>query len=75
MDHRARRRPRGGTASEPSDNGNVLADAQFGEIEAPDELGALLDAVPGLVAHGLFPASMVDRVVVAGADGVRELVR
>src|SRR4051812_18594123 len=61
--------------SEPSDNGNLLADARFGEIEAPDQLGMLLDAVPGLVAHGLFPASMVDRVVVAGADGVRELVR
>jgi ribose 5-phosphate isomerase A len=61
--------------SEPSDNGNLLADAHFGEIEAPDELGAELDAVPGLVAHGLFPASMVERVVVAGAEGVRELVR
>jgi ribose 5-phosphate isomerase A len=61
--------------SEPSDNGNPLADAHFGAIEAPDELGAELDAVPGLVAHGLFPASMVERVVVAGAEGVRELVR
>jgi ribose 5-phosphate isomerase A len=58
-----------------SDNGNLLADAHFGEIEAPDEVGARLDAVPGVVEHGLFPAAMVERIVVAGTDGIRELVR
>lgn len=60
---------------EPSDNGNLLADAWFGEIIDPVALCARLDAVPGLVAHGLFPAEMVERVVVAGTDGVRELAR
>jgi ribose 5-phosphate isomerase A len=61
--------------SDPSDNGNLLADAHFGEIEAPEQLAAQLSAVPGLVGHGLFPATMVERVVVGHADGVRELVR
>jgi ribose 5-phosphate isomerase A len=61
--------------SGPSDSGNLLADAHFGAIEAPEQLAAQLDAIPGLVAHGLFPATMVERVVVGGTDGVRELVR
>jgi len=61
--------------AEPSDNGNLLADAHFGEIEVPEQLAAQLAAVPGLVDHGLFPATMVERVVVGAADGVRELVR
>jgi ribose 5-phosphate isomerase A len=59
----------------PSDNGNVLADADFGPIRDPRALGAALEAIPGLVEHGLFPAAMVERVVVAGSGGVHELVR
>jgi ribose 5-phosphate isomerase A len=58
-----------------SDNGNPLAVARFGEIADPPALSAALSAVPGLVEHGIFPGSMVDRVVVAGETGVRELTR
>jgi ribose 5-phosphate isomerase A len=58
-----------------SDNGNLLLDAHFGEIDDPDALAAALVAIPGVVDHGIFPASMVERVVVAGTGGVRELVR
>jgi len=61
--------------SVPSDGGNVLLDAAFGAIPDPPALAARLAAVPGVVEHGLFPASMVERVVVAGQGGVRELVR
>jgi len=61
--------------AEPSDSGNLLADARFDSIEAPEQLAAQLAAIPGLVEHGLFPASMVERVVVGGVTGVRELVR
>jgi ribose 5-phosphate isomerase A len=57
-----------------SDGGNLLADAHFGEIDAPAELAAALAEVPGVVEHGIFPASMVERVVVGGPDGVRELL-
>jgi len=57
-----------------SDNGNLLMSADFGTIADPVAMAARLAAVPGLVEHGIFPGSMVERVVVAGAGGVRELV-
>jgi len=58
----------------PSDNGNLLLDAHFGTIEDPDVLASSLERIPGIVEHGLFRATMVERVVVAELDGVRELV-
>jgi ribose 5-phosphate isomerase A len=59
-----------------SDNGNLLMDARFGTIDDPVALGARLAAIPGLVEHGLFEASMVERVVVGRVDGtVDELLR
>jgi len=63
------------TRDRRSDNGNLLVDAHFGSIDDPDALGLALAAIPGIVEHGLFPAAMVERVVVAGADGIRELLR
>ena len=59
---------------ERSDNGNLLMDAHFGTIADPPALAGRLSAVPGIVEHGIFAGSMVERVVVAGADGTRELV-
>jgi len=58
-----------------SDNGNVLLDAAFGVIAEPAILAGRLSSIPGLVDHGLFLAELVDRVVVAGASGIRELIR
>jgi ribose 5-phosphate isomerase A len=58
-----------------SDNGNLLLDARFGAIEDPVALGRSLKAIPGIIEHGLFPAALVDRVVVATPDGVRERMR
>jgi ribose 5-phosphate isomerase A len=58
-----------------SDNGNLLMDAAFDRIADPRALAERLAAMPGVIEHGLFLADMVERVVVAGADGVRELVR
>lgn len=57
-----------------SDNGNLVMVAHFGTIADPLALATELAAVPGLVEHGIFPGAMVDRVVVADTDGVRELV-
>ena len=48
--------------------------AHFGTITDPLGLAAELASVPGLVEHGIFPGDMVDRVVVADAEGVRDLV-
>jgi ribose 5-phosphate isomerase A len=60
--------------AELSDNGNVLLDAHFGTIDDPSALATQLSGLPGLVEHGIFPAAMVERVIVAGQDGVRELL-
>jgi ribose 5-phosphate isomerase A len=52
----------------PTPDGGVLAD-YHGEIGDPALLAERLDAVPGLVSHGLFPPSMVSTVLIArGAD-------
>jgi ribose 5-phosphate isomerase A len=60
------------TRERRSDNGNLLVDARFGPIDDPVALARELSQVPGVVEHGIFPGSMVERVVVAGADGVTE---
>jgi ribose 5-phosphate isomerase A len=52
----------------PTPDGGVLAD-YHGEVGEPAVLSEWLDAVPGLVSHGLFPPSMVSTVLVArGAE-------
>jgi ribose 5-phosphate isomerase A len=63
------------TRPQRSDNGNLLLDAHFDRIADPLALAAALAAIPGIVEHGIFPAAMVERVIVAGASGVREMVR
>ncbi|HEX4754217.1 MAG TPA: ribose-5-phosphate isomerase RpiA [Candidatus Dormibacteraeota bacterium] len=57
-------------ADEPlrSDNGNLIADGEFGPITDPEGLAARLDAIPGVVGHGLF-LGMADLVIVARSDG------
>jgi len=62
------------TRDRRSDGGNLLVDAQFGTIPDPLELGAALNAIPGIVEHGIFRGDLVERVVVAGPAGVHELV-
>jgi len=51
-----------------SDNGNLLADGEYATIEDPEGLAARLDAVPGVVGHGLF-LGMADLVIVGHLDG------
>jgi ribose 5-phosphate isomerase A len=50
-------------------DGGVLADYQ-GEVDDPAGLAARLDAAPGVVAHGLFPPSLVSTVLIARGDEV-----
>jgi ribose 5-phosphate isomerase A len=56
-------------AAPATPDGGVLADydAAFAD---PALLAEELDAVPGLVSHGLFPPSLVDAVLVARGDVV-----
>jgi ribose 5-phosphate isomerase A len=57
-----------------TDQGNFLLDCQFGPIEDPVGLASQLDRRAGIIGHGLFLGLATD-VVVAGAHGVRHLVR
>jgi ribose 5-phosphate isomerase A len=51
-----------------SPDDGVIADF-VGDVDDAAALAARLDATPGLVAHGLFPPSMVSEVVIGrGAD-------
>ncbi len=50
-------------------DGGALAD-YHGEIDDPERLARALDAMPGLVSHGLFPPSMVSDVLVACGEQV-----
>lgn len=54
-----------------SDNGNLLADGRLESIEDPEGLAARLDAVPGVVGHGLF-LGMTDLLIIGHADGSTE---
>lgn len=58
-----------------SDNGNLLIDAYFGPIDDPVEMARRLDAIPGVVEHGIFPNDMVSDVVVATPNGVELRIR
>jgi ribose 5-phosphate isomerase A len=50
-------------------DGGVLAD-YHGDIDDPASVAAMLDAVPGVVAHGLFPPSLVTSVLIARGNEV-----
>ena len=52
----------------PTPDGNTLVDYQ-GAVEDPVSLSAELDAVPGVVGHGLFPPEMVSLVLIGRPGG------
>ena len=51
-----------------TDNGNFIIDADFGIIEAPEDLEMKLLKIPGIVDTGLF-ISMADKAYVGLEDG------
>lgn len=61
-----------GSESFVTDGGHLILDCHFGQIQMPDELGMRLNAIPGVVEHGLF-LGLARAVIVAGKDGVRVL--
>ena len=54
-----------------SDNGNLIADAPFRTVEDPEGLAEQIEAVPGVVGHGLF-LGMADEVIAGHPDGTLE---
>jgi ribose 5-phosphate isomerase A len=57
-----------------TDSGHLIYDLAVGPIADPAALDQRLRAIPGVVETGLF-VGRADRVIVAGTDGIRELVR
>jgi ribose 5-phosphate isomerase A len=53
----------------PSPDGGVIADF-FEPFDDPGTLAAWLDAIPGVVGHGLFPPALVSDVLIARGDDV-----
>ena len=47
----------------------MLAD-YHAEVDDPATLAAMLDAAPGVVAHGLFPPALVTTVLIGRGDEV-----
>ena len=56
----------------PSPDGGVIADFT-GEVGEPVELAARLEAIPGVVEHGLFPPEMVSTIFVGHGDSVQRI--
>ncbi|AFV99930.1 ribose 5-phosphate isomerase [Gluconobacter thailandicus NBRC 3257] len=52
-----------------SDNRNMILDCTFGPIEDPEELARQIDAIVGVVEHGMF-LNMASEVLVATEQGV-----
>jgi ribose 5-phosphate isomerase A len=57
-----------------TDNGNLVVDLFAAALEDPVALGETIARVPGVIEHGLFLGIAV-LAVVAGDDGIEELVR
>lgn len=55
-----------------TDGGNYILDCALGTIPDPETLAIRLNALPGVVEHGLF-LGMATAAIVAGPDGVRIL--
>ena len=53
-----------------TDGGHYILDAHLGAIERPEALAAALNAVPGVVEHGLF-LGLASGAILAGPDGLR----
>jgi ribose 5-phosphate isomerase A len=61
--------PRNPGAHALTDQGNVILDCDFKTIDDPDRLAAALDAVPGVVEHGLF-IKLAHEALIAMGDQV-----
>jgi ribose 5-phosphate isomerase A len=57
-----------------TDSGHLIYDIAVGPIDDPGALDRRLRTIAGVVETGLF-VGRADRVIVAGSEGIRELVR
>lgn len=66
-----KRRMRADAPDQPyvTDEGNHIIDLHVAVVDLPHELARRLEALPGVVEHGLF-LDMAERIYVGSADGV-----
>ena len=64
-------RQRGG-APFVTDGGHYILDCAFGVIPDPERLSAVLNAIPGVVEHGLF-IGLAKAIILADATGIRRI--
>lgn len=57
-----------------TDGGHWIVDAQLGRIVDPPRLAKALNAIPGVVEHGLF-IGLASSAVLAGGEGIRVIER
>ena len=65
---------RGGDDPFVTDNGNFVVDLAVDPIGNPGAFDAMLAAVPGVLATGLF-VGIADEAIVVGVDGARRITR
>lgn len=53
-----------------TDGGHYIIDASFGRIVNPERLACALNAIPGVVEHGLF-TGLAQRAIISNKDGAR----
>ena len=61
-----------GLAATLSPDGGAIADYR-GEVNEPERVAAWLASVPGVVEHGLFPASLVSEVLIGHGSAVERI--
>jgi len=57
-----------------TDGGHWIVDAHLGRITDAPRLAALLNAIPGVIEHGLF-IGLASTVILAGSQGIRVVER
>lgn len=55
-----------------TDGGHYILDASFGRIPDAEALASALQAIPGVVEHGLF-LNIASAAIIAGSSGIRTL--
>ena len=57
-----------------TDNGNIIVDCNFKKIDQVRQLHDSINAIPGVVENGLFPKTIVSKIIVGLENGEVEVI-
>lgn len=63
-----------GTMPYKTDNGNLIADCHFGQIQDPVKLSQQINSIPGVAENGLF-INMADILVIGNDQGETRIIK